>query len=118
MKILLNSRDEILSIDLDKVIYFMADGNFTRIVLENRLVLTCGIGMGKMEEILSQYISKDPKLLFVRAGKSHILNIHKIIQLNVLKQQVMLAGDNGQAFTVKVSREAAKGMKQLISKVL
>ena len=118
MKILLNSRDEILSIDLDKVIYFMADGNFTRIVLENRLVLTCGIGMGKMEEILAQYISKNPKLLFVRAGKSHIININKIVQLNVLKQQVLLAGDNGLAFTVKVSREAIKGMKQLISKVL
>ena len=118
MKILLNSRDEILSIDLDKVIYFLADGNFTRIVLDNRLILTCGIGMGKMEEILSQYIAKNPQLLFVRAGKSHIINIHKIVQINVLKQQILLAGDNGQAFTVKVSREAIKGMKELITRVL
>ena len=118
MKILLNSRDEILSIDLDKVIYIVADGNISRIVLENKLILTCGIGMGKMEEVLAKHIASNPQLLLVRAGKSHIINIHKIVQINVLKQQVLLAGDNGQAFTIKVSREAAKGLKTLLSKTL
>ncbi len=115
MKILLNSRDEILSIDLDKVIYIIADGNFSRIVLDNKLILTCGLGMKKMEETLAKYIASNPKHLLVRAGKSHILNIHKIIQINVLKQQVLLASDSGQAFTVKISKEAARGLKNLMS---
>ncbi len=105
-----------MSVDLDKVVYFLADGNFTRIVLENKMILTCGIGLIKMEEILAQQISHNPDCLLVRAGKSHIINLQKIVLINVLKQQVLLAGDNGQAFSVKVSREAAKGLKQLIAK--
>lgn len=116
MKIILNSRDEIMSVDLDKVVYFLADGNFTRIILENKMILTCGIGLAKMEEILAEQIARNPSCLLVRTGKSHIINIQKIILVNVLKQQVLLAGDNGQAFTVKVSREAAKGLKQLVAK--
>ena len=60
MRILLNSRDEIMSVDLNKVVYFLADGNFTRIVLENKMILTCGIGLIKMEELLAQ--QANPKL--------------------------------------------------------
>ena len=116
MRLLLNSRDEIMSVDLNKVVYFLADGNFTRIVLENKMILTCGIGLIKMEELLAQQISRNPDSLLVRAGKSHIVNLEKIILVNVLKQQVLLAGESGQTFSIKVSREAAKGLKQLIAK--
>ena len=68
-----------MSVDLNKVVYFLADGNFTRIVLENKMILTCGIGLIKMEELLAQQISRNPDSLLVRAGKSHIVNLEKII---------------------------------------
>lgn len=116
MKLILNSRDELMSIDLSQVVYLLADGNFTRIVFDNKLILTAGIGMSKMEKLLADFIVKTRShVLMMRAGKSHIINVSKIVQINVIKQQVLLAGNTGILFTVNVSREAAKQLKQLLA---
>lgn len=116
MKLILNSRDEIMSINLDEVVYFLADGNFTRIVFDNKLILTVGISMAKMEKILAEFIMKSQsQVKMMRAGKSHIINVSKIVQINVLKQQVLLSGGTGIMFTVNISRDAAKQLKQIIS---
>lgn len=116
MKLILNSRDEIMSINLDEVVYFLADGNFTRIVFDNKLILTVGISMAKMEKILAEFIMKSQsQVKMMRAGKSHIINVSKIVQINILKQQVLLSGGTGIMFTVNISRDAAKQLKQIIS---
>ena len=116
MKLILNSRDEIMSINLDEVVYFLADGNFTRIVFDNKLVLTVGIGMSKMEKMLAEFIVKThSQVKMMRAGKSHIINVSKIVQINVLKQQVLLSGGTGIMFNVNISRDAAKQLKLMLS---
>ncbi len=117
MKLILNSRDEIMCIDLAHVVYFLADGNFTRIVFDSKLVLTAGFGITKMEEVLAEFIVKTHSSVpLMRAGKSHILNVSKIVQVNVLKQQVLLEGSTGILFTVNISREAAKQLKEQLAK--
>ena len=115
MNILLSSRDEILNVDLNKVVYFLADGNFTRIVMDNKMVLTCGVGLGQMETIVARAMSREGQSFMLRAGKSHIVNVNKILKVSVLKQEVLLMGENGQLFNIKVSRETARGLKQLLS---
>lgn len=116
MKLILNSRDEIMNIDLAQVVYFLADGNFTRIVFDNKLILTVGIGLSKMEKLLAEFLSHTlSQVPMVRVGKSHIINISKIVQVNVLKQQALLAGSTGILFTVNISRDAAKQVKQLLA---
>lgn len=116
MKLILNSRDEIMNIDLAQVVYLLADGNFTRIVFDNKLILTVGIGLSKMESLLADFLMHTrTQVPMVRVGKSHILNISKIVQVNVLKQQVLLAGNTGILFTVNISRDAAKQVKQLLA---
>ena len=117
MKLILNSRDESMSIDLSQVVYLLADGNFTRIVFDNKLILTVGVGMSKMEKILAEFIAKSqsPEVM-IRAGKSHIINVSKIVQINTLKQQVLLSGNTGVVFTVNISKDAAKQLKEFLVK--
>lgn len=116
MKLILNSRDEIMCIDLAHVVYFLADGNFTRIVFDSKLVLTAGF-ITKMEKVLAEFIVKTHSSVpMMRAGKSHIINVSKIVQVNVLKQQVLLEGSTGILFTVNISREAAKQLKEQLAK--
>ena len=48
----LNSRDDLLRIDMKEIAYFEADGNYTNIVLTNKLKCTVGMSLGKMEQLL------------------------------------------------------------------
>ena len=51
----LNSRDEFLRIDISKIVYFEADGNYTNIVLANKLKGVVCMNLAAM---------KDPRKVF------------------------------------------------------
>ena len=109
-----NSRDELLNIDLSKVVYFIADGNYTRVVLCNKVVCTVGFNLAKMELTLAEYIKTHAGLAFVRVGKSHIINLDRVLQVNLAKTRLVLTGDNDNVFTIEVSRDAVKRLKEMM----
>lgn len=113
-KIIFNSRDELLNIDLSKVVYFIADGNYTRVVLGNKVVCTVGFNLSKMEATLANYYKNHAGPSFVRVGKSHILNLDCVLQVNLAKTRVVLTGHGDNVFTVEASRDAVKKLKELM----
>ena len=60
-----NSRDELLRVDLSSVVYFEADGNYTKFISVNGLTSIVCMNLGKMEELLSLRF-KDMPGTFVR----------------------------------------------------
>ena len=48
----INSRDEFLRINIAKIVYFEADGNYTHIVLANQLRGVVGMNLGQMWQFL------------------------------------------------------------------
>ena len=48
-----NSRDELLRIDIAKIVYFEADGNYTDIVMVNKLRAAVCMNLGEMEKALA-----------------------------------------------------------------
>ena len=55
-----NTRDELLRVDLKRVIYFEADGNYTKIVSSNGLTSMVLLNLGKMEELLMLRSKTEP----------------------------------------------------------
>ena len=90
----LNSRDEFLRIDIRKIVFFEADGNYTNIVLVNQLKGVVCMNLARMQQVLSDRL-KEQASIFARVGKKHIINLSYVYQINVLKQRLVLSdGDN------------------------
>ena len=107
------SRDEFLRVDLTAVVYFEADGNYTRFVSINGLSTLIFMNLGKMEQLLSLRF-KDAPGTFVRVGKRFILNLNYIYRINTLKQELTLSDQRTFTQTLSLSKIALKALKDLI----
>ncbi len=111
--ILFNSRDELLRMEVEKIVYFEADGNYTHIVSKNKLRATVGASMVKTEEALTAQLGSEAHR-FIRLGKRFIVNTRYVYSVNLAKQQLILSDMDSFAFQLPVSKEALKLMKELI----
>lgn len=108
-----NSRDELQRIDVSKIVYFEADGNYTDIVMVNKLKASICMNLGEMEKAIAEQIGEESRH-FMRIGKRFIINMQYVYSINVLKQQLILSDYDHFAFQVNISKDALKKMKELM----
>ena len=108
-----NSRDELLRVDVSSIVYFEAEGNYTRIVLANGYEALVCINLGKMEKMLSAKLQEKAQR-FARIGKRHIINLNFILQITPLKQTLVLSDQKSFRYSLDISKEALKNLKELI----
>lgn len=106
----LNTRDELLRIDISKIVYFEADGNYTNILLSNQLKGVVCMNLSRMQQILSERL-KEHASVFARVGKKHIINHTYVYQVNVLKQKLILSDGNHFTYQLDISKDALKKLK-------
>ena len=111
--IFFNSRDELQRIDVSKIVYFEADGNYTDIVMVNKLRASVCMNLGEMEKAVTAQIG-DAAKIFMRIGKRFIINMQYVYSINVLKQQLILSDYDHFAFQINVSKDALRKMKDLM----
>lgn len=107
-----NSRDELLRVCVSHVVYFEGDGNYTKIMQLNGLQSSVSLNLGRMERFLVQQVPQWATD-FVRLGKSFIVNKHYIYKINIPRQQLILSDTQHFTFTLHVSREALRRLKEL-----
>lgn len=108
----INSRDELLRIDISKIVYFEANGNYTTIVLTNKLKSMANMSLVQTEKALEDRL-KNKASQFARLGKRFIINLNYVYDINVAKQTLMLTNYSSFAFQVPISKEALKKLKDL-----
>lgn len=108
----LNTRDEFLRMDISKIVYFEADGNYTNIVLANNLKSVVCMNLARMQQILSDNLRENART-FVRVGKKYIINCVYVCQINVLRQHLVLSDGVSFSFRLDISKEALKGLREL-----
>lgn len=109
----INTRDELLRIDCSKIVYIEGDGNYTTIVLVNKVKATVGMNLAEMQRFLSEKLQERASFL-VRIGKRFIVNVNYIHQINVLRQSLTVTDGVHFAFQLGISKEALKQMKVLM----
>lgn len=111
--IYLNSRDELLRVNIAKVVYMEADGNYTHIYLPNGISGIVGASLSKMEALIAEKVPAD-KAKFARIGKRYIVNLACIFRINVLKQELVLSDQSSFDFTLSISHDALKNLKDTL----
>ena len=109
-----NSRDELLRVNLSSIVYFEADGNYTKFVSANGLSSMVCMNLGKMEELLSLRF-KDAPGSFARIGKRYIINLGYVYCINTLKQELIMSDQATFSMKLAISKIALKGLKDLMS---
>lgn len=106
------SRDELLRIDVTKIVYFESDGNYTNIILPNKLRGVVCMNLAQTEKTLADRL-KERSRCFARIGKRYIINLNYVYQINIIKQRLVLSDYASFAFQLEVSKEALKKLKEL-----
>ena len=113
-KLCINSRDEMFVLDLDKVAYMQANGNYTRIVYYEGMQTMVTLGLSKIEELLKMTIPKGERSPFVRLGRSHIINQDYLTHINVLKQRLTLSDCRSHTLVLGIPKALLKAYKDML----
>ena len=98
-----NSRDELLRLDISKIVYFESDGNYTNIILTNKLRGIICLNLAQTEKVLEERL-KEKARCFARIGKRFIINLNYVYQISDY---------SSFAFQLEISKEALKKLKEI-----
>lgn len=112
----INSRDELFVLDLDKVAYIQASGNYSRIVYIGGMQMMITLGLSKLEGMIKMIVPKDRWSPFVRLGRSLLVNQTYLTHINVLKQRLTLSDNQEHSYVLDVPKALLKAYKDLIRK--
>jgi len=111
--IIFNTRDELIKVDIDKMIYVWAEDNYVHLFFRNgQRVMIC-MPLQSLEQLILSVIAKDKEGVYIRIGRRYIVNNDYIMQINILKQQLVLSDlDIVKPIVLSVSKDALRMLKQ------
>lgn len=107
----ISTSTELVRIQIDDIAFIVADGNYSDVYLVNGKPHKMTFKLHFFDETLQKLADN----MFVRVGKSLIVNRNYIYIINVVNQELVLSGNRLRAnFKLKASREALKQLKTLM----
>ena len=73
---------------------------------------TVCLNLATMQSTLSSSL-KEAASIFARVGKSHIINLTYVYNIAILRQKLTLSDGENFSYTVAVSKEALKKLRDL-----
>ena len=109
----INTRDELLRLDCSKVVYMEGDGNYTNIILSNKLKTSVCMNLAEMQRLISVTLN-DRAATFARIGKRFIINVKYIYRIQPSQQSLTLTNGETFAYQLKISKEALRQLKNMV----
>ncbi len=110
--IYLNARDDLYRLDIAKIVYFEAAGNYTNFVMSNKLRGTVLMSLSQMQDMLTSRL-REQASIFARVGKRFIINLGFVYHIDIAKQQLTLSDGERFAYGLPISRDALRKLKEL-----
>lgn len=111
-----NSRDKLIRLDVQKIAYFEADGNYTYIVTSNKQKVCLTMNLSHTEEAIATQLGKTANQ-FMRIGKRFVVNMNYIFQVDIQKQVLLLSDWEQFVFQLPISKDALKKVKDIVIKI-
>ena len=108
----ISTSTELVRVATDEIVYVRADGNYSDLVLTNGKSRKMTFQLHFFDEVFQQLQNN----MFVRVGRSLIVNKRYIHVINLTEQILIFSGQQikGDIKPVSVSREALKQLKELL----
>ncbi len=106
----ISTSTELVRVATEEIVYVLADGNYSDLVLTNGKRRKMTFQIHFFDEIFQQL----RKNMFVRVGRSLIVNKRYIHVINLTEQTLLFAGQEIKCDipSLRVSREALKQLKE------
>ena len=116
-RLLLNSRDELLIVDLEKVAFMRANGNYSELYYIEGQKMLVSLSLSKLEALVQQAMKGQAQSTarFVRLGRSLIVNQRYLVSVSVTKQKIVLSDLGKNIFALAVSKSLARQYKERLS---
>lgn len=106
--IYLNTRDELTRVCLDDVMYVTSDGNYITIKFKSGRTITLLASLHNFMQLTDGFHD----LHFSRIGRSHIINVDFVAQVNNIRKNIILVDEETkERVEIVVSKEAIRQLK-------
>lgn len=113
--IIFKTRDELVKVEPDKMVYAEADGNYVYINMRNGQRLMITITLQNFEQLVANAAGESAGR-FIRIGRRYIVDKRYITAISTLKQQLLLTdSDVVKPIILNVPKEALKTLKQKLT---
>ncbi len=106
---------ELVRIAPEGLVYISADGNYCTLLMADGEARMLTVQLGQVEHLIDTQLG-DAGNMFIRIGKSLIINIDYLYSINITQQSLILSDNKSFKFTVKASKESLKQLKDTIEK--
>lgn len=111
-----NTRDEFYRVPIGRIVFFVADKNYTILQLSNGKTLMFTFSLQKMQEYIISSLGVSARA-FARVGRSHIVNLSYVYHIDIMKQRLVLYAERESLeYIIPVSKEALRSLRSVFVK--
>lgn len=115
--LIISNSNELVRIAPERIVYISSDGNYSLLVQSDDQTRVLTFQLGELERMISEQLGTSGDL-FIRIGRSLIINRLYIYHIDVPKQKLILSDCRNVNRTVTASVAALKQLKELLESEL
>lgn len=113
--LIISTSNDLVRIAPDSIVHITSDGNYSTLVQTDGELRMLSYQLGQIEKMIANQLGSEGSM-FIRIGKSLIINRSYIYYINVVKQKLVLSDTKTFSHSVAASKEALKQLKELLEK--
>lgn len=114
-QLIISTSIDLVRVAPERIVYIASDGNYSTLVQTDNEVRMLSYQLGQIEKMIATQLGAEGNI-FIRIGKSLIINSSYIYYINIPKQKLVLSDVASFNHTVTASKEALKQLKELLEK--
>ena len=114
--LIIPTSNDLVRIAPDSIVYLTSDGNYSTMVQADGDTRMLSLQLGQIAKLIADQLPPADANLFIRIGRSLIINRFYIYYINVAKQKLTLSDIRTFNHTVSASKEALRQLKELLEK--
>ncbi len=112
--LIISTSNELVRVAPERIVYINSDGNYSTMVLAGKDEKVFSFNLAAFQKLIEQQLAEDAQI-FIRIGKSLIINRNYIHYISITKQQLALSDISfSHSFMLTASKEALKQLKTIL----
>ena len=115
-RIIISKGTELVRVPADCLMYVSSDGNYSNLVTSDGRSRIVTFQLGQIEDVINDKLGDDG-MIFLRLGRSLMINTEYIYWVDVAKQLLILSDFHGSFHELSASKEVLAKLKAYIESI-